>query len=215
MKRGQPTWFWVALSVPLGLFAVGMLYGIGETLWKQYQERARASASAQARAADAPTGPVFDGSLIDLSSVMGRARRLANEWDAEAALLAIEATLQAGKIQPQLGGTAKLTFGPSPFAPTPRRTGLFVVTYDQTGLHSVEDRGGTAGVTLPEPMCAPETVLQRVAELGVRPLLLRYALDSVKRPSWLVHPVSEPEQLRIFEPQACGPRGTIVVQPKR
>jgi hypothetical protein len=159
------------------------------------------------------TGPVFDGSMIDLSSVMGRARRLANERDAEAALLGIEATLQSGKIQPQQGGAAKLTFGPSPFAPTPRRSGLFVVTYDQRGLHSAPEPG-PAGVTLPEPMCAPEAVLLRVAELGVRPLLLRYGLDNYQRPSWLVSPVSEPAQLRIFEPQACGARGTIVVRPR-
>lgn len=211
MKGGQPTWFWVAVSAPLGLFALAMLYGIAETKWRQYQERqANASDVAVARK---PSGPVFDGSMIDLSSVMGRARRLANEWDAEAALLGIEATLQSGKIQPQQGGTAKLTFGPSPFAPTPRRTGLFVVSYDQRGLHSAAEPGD-AGVTLPEPMCAPEAVLLRVAELGVRPLLLRYGLDNYKRPSWLVSPVSEPEQLRIFEPQACGPRGTIVVEPK-
>jgi len=212
VKRGQPTWFWVALSAPLVLFASSMLYGIGKTQWLRYQERLRASAAAPS-APSAVGGLVFDGSLIDLSSVMGRARRLANEWDPEAALLDIEATLQGGKIQPQLGGTAKLTFGPSPFAPQARRTGLFVVSYDQGGLHAAPEPGN-AGVTLPEPMCAPETVLQRVAELGVRPLVLRYGLDSVKRPSWLVHPVGEPEQLRIFEPQACGPRGTIVVQPR-
>lgn len=160
--------------------------------------------------------PAFDGSLIDVSSVMGRARKLANEWEPEAALLGLEATVQSGKIQPQLGGKAKLTFGPSPFAAEgkPKHTGLFVVTYDQSGIHGAPEPG-KAGATLAEPMCAPEAVLLRVSDWGTAALQLRYGLDSVQRPSWLISPVNDPKQLRIFEPQACAPRGSVVVRPRR
>jgi hypothetical protein len=207
------------LLAPLGLVVLGMLSGMGVFAVRRYLARVEAAEAAEAarRAAASAAVPgqrVFDGSMIDLSSVMGRARKLANAWDQDAALLGIEATLQSGMIQPSVGGSAKLTFGPSPFAPTPRRTGLFVVTYDQSGLHAA-DAPGLPSATLPEPMCAPEAVLLRVAEFGVRPLLLRYGVDSEERPSWLVSPLAEPERLRIFEPQSCGPRGTIVVKPKR
>jgi hypothetical protein len=158
--------------------------------------------------------PDFDGSLVDVSSVMGRARKLANEWDPEAALLGLEATVQSGKIQPQLGGKAKLTFGPSPFSSGTKRIGLFVVTYDQTGIHGAP-QAGKPTATLAEPMCSPEAALLRASDWGAVPLLLRYGMDSVQRPSWLVSPVSDAKQLRIFEPQACEARGTVIVRPKR
>lgn len=159
--------------------------------------------------------PAFDGTVVDLSSVMGRARKLANEWQADATLLGIEATAQSGKIQPQLGGKAKLTFGPSPFGAetNPKRTGLFVVTYDQTGIHGAP-QPGKPGVALPEPMCSPEAVLLRVSDWGTGALQLRYGVDPAARPSWLVSPAGDPKQLRIFEPQACAPRGIQVGRPR-
>lgn len=163
-----------------------------------------------------PQGPLptFDGSMVDVSSVMGRARKLANEWEPDATLLGVEATVQSGKVQPRLGGSAKVTFGPSRFASSATRTGLFVVTYDQSGIHGAP-QPGKPSVTLPEPMCSPEAALLRVAELGTVPLTLRYGLDSVERPSWLINPVSDATQLRSFEPQECAPRGTIIVRPRR
>jgi hypothetical protein len=159
--------------------------------------------------------PAFDGGVVDLSSVMGRARKLANEWQADATLLGIEATAQSGKIQPALGGRAKLSFGPSPFGAdvNPKRPGLFVVTYDQTGIHGAP-QPGKPSVALPEPMCSPEAVLSRVSDWGTGALQLRYGVDSAARPSWLVSPASDPKQLRLFEPQACAPRG-IKVGPER
>lgn len=159
--------------------------------------------------------PAFDGTVVDLSSVMGRARKLANEWQADATLLGIEATAQSGKIQPQLGGKAKLTFGPSPFGAetNPKRTGMFVVTYDKTGIHGAP-QPGKLGAALPEPMCSPEAVLLRVSDWGTGALQLRYGVDPAARPSWLVSPAGDPKQLRIFEPQACAPRGIQVGRPR-
>jgi hypothetical protein len=59
--------------------------------------------------------------------------------------------LSGGKIQTQDGASAKVTFGPSPFDSTHPRSGLFVVTYDKSGISGVPAKG-LAGKTLPEPM---------------------------------------------------------------
>lgn len=211
-----------------GSLAVGLLgFGYGTFAPKQRSTAHGAAPASAAATATATPGsvalaplppmkplPAFDGTLLDVSSVMGRARKLANEWEPEAALLGLEATVQSGKIQPKLGGKAKLTFGPSPFSGGSKRIGLFVVTYDETGIHG-SALAGKPTPTLPEPMCSPEAALLRVSEWGAVPLLLRYGLDSAQRPSWLVSPVGDAKQLRAFEPQACDARGTIIVRPRR
>ena len=224
-KKGTPIWVWIVVLAPVALVGLGVLSALAIYGVRKYIQSAKASASAMAaappvvRGDDVPplpsAGPLpdFDGSSIDLSSVMGRGRKLANQWEPDAALLGVEAIVLNGRIQPREGGSAKLTFGPSRFVAAPNRSGLFVVIYDKDGIHGAP-AAGKPSAELPEPMCAPEAVLLRVSELGMQPLSLRYGLDSVQRPSWLVSPVSDPKQLRIFEPQACAPRGTIVVRPR-
>jgi hypothetical protein len=201
--------------VPLAVLSLGVLMKLGQKTYRNFLSakaaQARPGASTPPRPANAP--PAAAGEALDLSSIMGRARHLANTWEPEAALLGIEANISSGRVQPSEGGSAKLTFGPSHLSAAPRHSGLFVVSYDKDGLHGA-GATGKLGAELPEPMCAPEAVLLRVAEFGHGPILLRYGLDSVQRPSWLASPVSDPKQLRIFEPQVCAPRGTIVVRPR-
>jgi hypothetical protein len=160
-----------------------------------------------------PPSPALSGAAVDLSTVMGRARKLANAWQTDAALLGVEAELSDGKIQTQAGGAAKVTFGPSPFASAPPRSGLFVVTYDKSGINGAP-LNGTPGKALPEPMCAPEGVLPRLAEFKGSPITLRYGLDGSQRPAWLVSLPPDSKPLRAFAPDDCSPRGTFVARPK-
>lgn len=151
--------------------------------------------------------PPLTGAAVDLSTVMGRARKLANAWQTEATLLGIEATLANGQIQTQDGASAKLTFGPSPFAATSARSGLFVVVYDKSGIHGAP-AAGKAGKVLPEPMCAPERVLTRLEDRGAGKVTLRYAFDADQRPMWLVTSDTQPnDSPQLFDPQDCRLRG--------
>ena len=116
-------------------------------------------------------------------------------------------TLLNGKIQTQEGATAKLTFGPSPFDSLPAHVGLFVVVYDKSGINGIATPG-KPGQPLPEPMCAPEGVLARLADLGERTTTLRYALDADQRPMWLATSTTQPSAApRLFDPQDCHLRG--------
>jgi hypothetical protein len=213
-RRAIPAWAWIVALVPLSLFALAIAGELGTDRLRQYFRAPRAAEasprSSEARAASAPT---LAGEAIDLSSVMGRARKLADQWQREAALLGIEAVLHQGKIDTQAGASAKLTFGPSRFASHPPPSELFVVTYDRTGI-SGAPAAGPAGKALPEPMCAPEHVLLRAADLGEKPLRLRYAFDDDERALWFATPHDEPDRLRVFDPSDCSQRGTVVVRPR-
>jgi len=220
-KRGVPVWVWLLAGVPVALIALGMMVSLGAAGVSRYlAQRAlddivAADASAARNAslsAAAPAG--VTGEAVDLSTVMGRARKLANQWQPEAALLGIEATLRAGKVQTQEGAVARLTFGPSRFAASPSSGGLFVVVYDQNGLSGAPALG-TPSKALPEPMCAPEHVLARLTELGEGPFSLRYALDASQRPMWLASPSAAPEQQRLLDPQDCQAHGLVVGRNKR
>jgi hypothetical protein len=174
-----------------------------------------ASAAPTRPAASAVPIPALDGASVDLSTVMGGARRLANAWQPEASLLGVEANLVGGKIPTLDGGTAKVSFGPSPFASEQARSGLFVVVYDKSGIHGGPVKG-TPGKALAEPMCAPEGVLPRLDDaLKGSPITLRYGLDGSQRPAWLVSLPGDPKPLRAFAPDDCSPRGTFVARPKR
>ena len=143
------------------------------------------------------------GEPADLSSVMGRARKLVSEWQADAELVGIEATSIVGtRIQTQDGGTARVTFGPSHFN-VEQRAGVFVVTYDKTGISGAPAKG-PAPPALPEPMCAPEFVYRRMAVDGQTPVIsLRYALDQ-DRPVWLAQLAGDANAKPIaFDPQSC------------
>jgi hypothetical protein len=152
--------------------------------------------------------PPLNGDAIDLSTVMGRARKLADAWQREAALLGVEATLVDGKIQTQDGASAKVTFGPSAFDTTKARSGLFVVIYDRTGINGAPS-AAKATPSLPEPMCAPERVLARLTTGGEGPTTLRYELDSAQRPMWIAHSQAHPNDLKLFDPQDCSVRGFV------
>jgi hypothetical protein len=209
---GARGWVWLLAVVPLAVAVVGIVSALalhGVRKYMAEREASRAAAAVEAPPATGP-GPVPElaGAAVDLSTVMGRARKLANEWQREAALLGIEATLSGGKIQTRDGARAKVTFGPSPFDSTHARSGLFVVTYDQSGISGAATKG-TAGHALPEPMCAPEHVLARVTDLGEGPLTLRYAEDASDRPMWLVNPQPDPKRLRLVDPQTCQLRGLL------
>jgi hypothetical protein len=150
----------------------------------------------------------LNGDAVDLSTVMGRARKLANAWHREASLLGVEATLVDGKIQAEDGVSAKVTFGPSAFDTTKARSGLFVVVYDRTGINGAPV-AGKATPTLPEPMCAPERVLARLSTGGEGPTTLRYGLDGAQRPMWIANSQAHPEDLKLFDPQDCSVRGFV------
>lgn len=152
--------------------------------------------------------PPLTGDAVDLSSVMGRARKLADAWQPEASLLGVEATLLDGKIQAQDGASAKITFGPSAFDTTKARSGLFVVIYDKTGIHGAP-AVGAAGKVLAEPMCAPERVLSRLTTGGEGPTTLRYGLDSAQRPMWMANSQAHPKDVSLFDPQDCSVRGLV------
>jgi len=210
----RPFFVWLA---SLGLLLIGALfYGVGIALTAGRATAATTKPviaplvdSATTKVPPRPvTIPVLDGTAVDLSTVMGRARKLANQWRRDAALLGIEATLAEGKIQTQNGAIATLTFGPSPFEPPPLHPILFVVTYDVTGIHGAP-APGKVGPLLPEPMCAPERVLWRLPDLGAEPVTLSYALDERRRPTWLVARSNQPRELHAFDPQDCQERGTL------
>jgi type IV pilus assembly protein PilA len=152
--------------------------------------------------------PPLVGGAVDLSTVMGRARKLADAWQPEAALLGVEATLVDGKIQAQDGASAKVTFGPSAFGTAQARSGLFVVVYDKTGING-GPVAGTPGKTLPEPMCAPERVLTRLTFAAEGPTTLRYGLDGAQRPMWLANSQAHPKDQSLFDPQDCSPAGIV------
>ncbi len=152
--------------------------------------------------------PPLIGGPVDLSSVMGRARKLANAWQSEAALLGVEATLVDGMIQTQDGASAKVTFGPSAFDTVKERSGLFVVVYDKTGI-SGGPAAGKPGKPLPEPMCAPERVLTRLTFGAEGPTTLRYALDSAQRPMWIASSQAHPKIFSLFDPQDCSVAGEV------
>lgn len=156
--------------------------------------------------------PPLTGDAVDLSTVMGRARKLANAWQSEASLLGVEATLVDGKIQAQDGASAKVTFGPSAFDTTKARSGLFVVIYDKTGINGAP-AAGTPGKVLPEPMCAPERVLSRLTIGAEGPTTLRYGLDGAERPMWMANSQAHPKDVSLFDPQDCSVRG--LVSPRR
>lgn len=216
VKRGVPVWVWLLAGVPLAVIALGMavslgVAGVGRYLGPRVLDDREAQASAAPNVA-VPSN--FTGEALDLSTVMGRARKLADHWQPEAALLGIEATLHHGKLQTQEGAQAKLTFGPSRFAPSPTAKGLFVVVYDQSGLRGAP-AAGSPSRALPEPMCAPEHALAQVRALGEGPFSLRYALDASQRPMWLVSSSASPEQQRLLDPQDCQPHGLVVGRGKR
>lgn len=171
-----------------------------------------AAAAARASAA-AKASPALDGAPIDLSTVMGRARKLANAWEPDAPLLGIEATLLDGFIQTQDGASAKVTFAPAAFVGKQQHTGLFVVTYDKSGINGAP-LAGTPGRSLPEPMCAPEGVLPHLGDFKGSPIVLRYGLDGAERPGWLVSLPGDPKLLRAFAPDDCAERGTFIARPK-
>jgi hypothetical protein len=206
---------WVATI--LGVVSIA-LAGQGAEAFVPESALAPLSPPAQIAAGAAVLPPVvvpsLDGRPVDLSSVMGRARKLADAWQPEAALLGIEATLLGGVVDPSTDAVAKVTFGPSPFGQPGTRAGLFVVVYDKTGIHGAPAPGAAAKL-LPEPMCAPEAVLARAADLGKGPIILRYALDPSQRPLWQANPLESPKQLRLFDPQDCSVRGLVAPRNKR
>jgi len=204
---------WIVALVPLSIFTLGVGAEVGTDSLRRYvgatpaaEARPRSSGGSESSAAP------LTGEAADLSSVMGRARQLAEQWQREAALLGIEAVLHQGRIQTQAGASAKLTFGPPRSALPPRRE-LFVVTYDKTGINGIA-AAGQPGKALPEPMCAPEHVLPATAELGRGPLRLRYAFDDDERALWFATPQDDPQQLRVFDATDCRRRGTVVVAPR-
>jgi hypothetical protein len=159
--------------------------------------------------------PELTGAPVDLSTVMGKARKLANQWDQDAALVGIETTLVGGVIPTRDDAVAKLTFGPSIFESARAKTGLFLVTYDKTGLSGVPVKGPPRKA-LPEPMCAPEVVYARIAEGAAPSLALRYAFDGSGRPAWIGLVAGQPvAQTRSFDPARCDPMGIVVGPGKR
>ncbi len=214
--RAVPAWVWLVAVVPLATLGIALASGLSVRGLRSVLARAEAPAGPAAAAPSALPAPGFStlaGEVADLSSIMGRARKLADGWQRDAALLGVEAVVERGKVQTLAGASAKLTFGPSPFASERPPSGLFVVVYDKTGLHGTPT-AGQAGKTLPEPMCAPEHVLKRVLDLGDVPVSLRYGFDSDERALWFTSPAEHPQQLRVFDPRDCSQRGNIVVVPR-
>lgn len=211
--RAVPAWVWLIAIVPLATVGVGVLSVLSVRGLRSYLSGAP-SAATGVDSATAPLGfAPLAGEVADLSSIMGRARKAADGWQREAALLGIEAVLEHGKVQTPTGASAKLTFGPSPFAAARPPSDLLIVVYDKAGLHATP-AAGHAGKALPEPMCAPEHVLRQVLDLGAAPINLRYGFDSDERALWFTSPLAEPERLRVFDPQDCSQRGNIVVVPR-
>lgn len=215
-SRGVPAWVWIVALVPLAVVALGVasglsLYGLRKHLANA--EAARSAASAAPAPPPTSTRPPLSGEPADLSSIMGRARRLADEWQREAALLGVEARLLRGKVQTSEGASAKLTFGPSPFAGERQRSGSFVVTYDRSGLRGAPEPG-RGGKPLPEPRCAPEHVLPLVSDWSAEAITLRYGFDRDERALWFASPAERPAELRVFDPGDCRQRGNIVVAPR-
>jgi len=217
-EKARRPFFWQLGS--LGAFVVGaLLYGalVAATASPSRSEAAVAPSAAYVPPSNAAAPPPvvvppLTGDAVDLSTVMGRARKLANAWQPEAALLGVEATLVDGKIQAQDGASAKVTFGPSAFDTTKARSGLFVVIYDKTGINGAP-AAGTPGKVLPEPMCAPERVLARLTLGAEGPTTLRYGLDSAQRPMWMANSQAHPKDVSLFDPQDCSVRG--LVSPRR
>ena len=152
--------------------------------------------------------PELTGAPADLSTVMGKARKLANQWDQDAALLGIEAMLVAGVVPTSDGGTAKLTFGPSPFESVARKSGVFVVTYDKNGIAGAPAKAVPGKPALPEPMCAPEAVYAKIAAGEAPAITLRYGFDAAGRAAWIVNS-STAGPPRLFEPQRCDAMGIV------
>jgi hypothetical protein len=213
--RGVPAWAWIVALVPLSIVGLGVASSLSVYGLRKHLARASAEASAAAApsASVAPRAPTLRGESADLSSVMGRARKLANQWQPEAALLGIEAVLARGMVQTHEGASAKLTFGPSPFTAARPPSDVFVVVYDKAGLRGAPTPGRPSKV-LPEPMCAPEHVLSQLANRGEKPHVLRYAFDSDERALWHVTPSDDPQQLRVFDAQDCRVCGNVVVVPR-
>lgn len=211
--RAVPAWVWLVALVPLIAIGAAVASQLSTRDLSRYFSRSEPAPAPGPSASATPGFAPLTGEAAELSSIMGRARRMANEWQREAALIGIEAVLLRSKVQTLEGATAKLIFGPSPFVDKRQRGDLFVVTYDQTGLHG-EAMAGTVGKALPEPMCAPEHVLRQVTDLGAVPVSLRYGFDSDERALWFTSPSQRPEQLRVFDPQDCSQRGNIVVVPR-
>jgi hypothetical protein len=206
---GSKLW-WMALA-PLAIVAPFMLPAFvryGAARWEAYTRPPQAPSTVVPVA----QGPKLDGSPVDLSTVMGRARKLADAWHREATLLGIEATLRDGKIETGEGATAQLVFGPSSFGGDAEHRGWFVVTYDKSGLSTAEAAAGSPRKALPEPMCAPEHVVSQLAR-GNAAVFLRYTFDEDERPLWLVGPPTEPARVRAFDAHDCRVRG-IVVPPR-
>lgn len=205
---GGKLW-WIALA-PVVLVAPFMLPAFvryGAARWDAYFHPPQAPSAA----APAAEGPKLDGSPVDLSTVMGRARKLADAWQRDATLLGIEATLRDGKIETGEGATAQLTFGPSSFGGGAKHLGWFTVTYDKSGLSTAALPAGSPRKALPEPMCAPEHVVSQISGNGA--IFLRYAFDEDERPLWLVGPPTETAKVRAFDAHDCRVRG-IVVPPR-
>jgi len=148
--------------------------------------------------------PPMGGKAVDLSSVMGRARALANAWQPEAALLGIEASgLARGVLQTDSGAAAKLTFGPPSFGDPGAKTGTFIVTYDKSGLSGAPSTA-KAGKLLVEPMCAPERVYDLFTGSTGSSITLRYGRDAQDQPAWLASDPAVPKQKpQAFDAQSC------------
>jgi hypothetical protein len=151
-----------------------------------------------------PAPPKVSGDAVDLSTVMGRARALADAWQREAALCSIDATISRGLIQTGEGATATLVFGPSPFGAAGARAGSFIVTYDSTGMHGAASKQ-SASKRLIEPMCAPETAYQRATGSSGARVTLRYGLDSRgKNAVWLIGDSATQRAQAAFDNQSCA-----------
>ena len=208
-KKGIPPWVWILLAAPLALV------GFGKLVAPRHPAVDAAPAHSAGPTSQNPAAPpLLSGNAVDLSTVMGRARKLADGWQREAALLGIEATLVDGKIQTQDGATAKLTFGPSPFDTRQTRSGIFVVVYDKSGITGAP-APGAVGKALPEPMCAPERVFSRLTHVGEGPIRLRYGFDEAGRPLWMANSQSHPQELRLFDAQDCSVHGLVGPRNKR
>jgi hypothetical protein len=146
----------------------------------------------------------MNGKPVDLSSIMGRARALAEKWQPEATLAGVEATqVSASVVHTDTGGKATLTFGPSPFAPPRPDSSSFVVTYDQQGLRGVPAKA-RAGKPLTEPMCAPERL---PALTGGASASVRYSLGPDGEPAWFVSDPANPRaKPRMFQANSCQER---------